>query len=118
MVEILQRTTFQLERWRTRRCKAGETRVERKHHSTCTRCGVRCVRTAAPPNLVPEGQVGEDREVLGPLDGHEEQAGGGLVDVLRAAGVEGHVVLRGGSLGLVTGHVDVLVHWEPGERQG
>ena len=36
--------------------------------------------------LIPEGQVGEDGQVLGPFHGHKEKASRGLVHVLRTAG--------------------------------
>ena len=62
-------------------------------------------------DLVSEGQVGEDRQVLGPLHGHEEQPRRGLVHVLGAGRVQGHVILGGRSLRLVAGYVDVLVDW-------
>lgn len=64
-----------------------------------------------PSHLVSERKVREDRKVLGPLDGHEEQPGRGLVHTLRAAGgVQGAVVVRGAPLRLVAGHINVLIH--------
>lgn len=62
-------------------------------------------------HLVSEGQVGEHRQVLGPLHWHEEQPRRGLVHILGAGRVQSHVVLRGRPLRLVAGHVDVLVNW-------
>lgn len=62
-------------------------------------------------HLISEGQIGEDRQVLGPLDRHEEETSRSLVHILRAAGrVQRHVVLRRRPLRLIACHINILIN--------
>ncbi len=52
--------------------------------------------TFAQTHLVPEREVREWRQILGPLDGHEEESGGALVHCFLARRVDGALGVGGG----------------------
>lgn len=60
--------------------------------------------------LIPEGQAGEHRQVLGPLDSHEEQTSRCLMDAVQATGGGGRRVWGQGEFGVIAGDIDVLIH--------